>query len=220
MADRETIEVTVGPQGRLVVPAPLRRRLGIEAGDVLVARAKGGSSCARAPGRDSGAGTQPLRAHSPGRQSRRRAHSAPARRIGARERRVREARGWVVDASALLALLHAEPGAETVEEALENGAISTVNWSEVPATLARQRYRRRRSTWRRGDVEALGLEIVPFTVEDAEQAAALWGPTRQVGLSLGDRACLGLARRLGLPALTADRAWLELDLGVQVQTIR
>jgi AbrB family looped-hinge helix DNA binding protein len=40
MAKRQTIEVTVGPQGRLVVPAPLRRRLGIEAGDVLVARAQ------------------------------------------------------------------------------------------------------------------------------------------------------------------------------------
>jgi AbrB family looped-hinge helix DNA binding protein len=41
MAKRQTIDVTVGPQGRLVVPAPLRRRLGIEAGDVLVARAQG-----------------------------------------------------------------------------------------------------------------------------------------------------------------------------------
>ncbi len=130
---------------------------------------------------------------------------------------MREARGWVVDASALLALLHAEPGAETVEEALENGAISTVNWSEVQQRSLASRID---VDDLRGDVEALGLEIVPFTVEDAEQAAALWGPTRHVGLSLGDRACLGLARRLGLPALTADRAWLELDLGVQVQTIR
>jgi PIN domain nuclease of toxin-antitoxin system len=124
---------------------------------------------------------------------------------------------YVVDASALLALLHSEPGADVVEEALERSAISTVNWSEV--------YQR----WvahgvdvagLRADVEALGLAIVPLTVEDAEHAAELWSATRQLGLSLGDRACLALARRLGLPALTADRAWLELDLEVEVQAIR
>jgi len=128
-----------------------------------------------------------------------------------------EGAGCVLDASALLALLHAEPGAAVVEEALEQAAISTVNWSEV--------YQR----WvARGvdvgglgaDVEALGLEIVPFTVDDAERAAELWSPTRRLGLSLGDRACLGLARRLGLPALTADRAWLDLDLDVEVRAIR
>jgi ribonuclease VapC len=128
-----------------------------------------------------------------------------------------EPRGWVVDASALLAMLHAEPGADIVETALEEGAISTVNWSEV----------QQRSLARgidvadlRGDMEALGLAIMPFTVEDAEQAAQLWSTTRHLGLSLGDRACLGLAQRLGLPALTADRAWLDLDVGIRVQTIR
>jgi PIN domain nuclease of toxin-antitoxin system len=57
-------------------------------------------------------------------------------------------------------------------------------------------------------------------VEDAEQAAELCSLTRQHGLSLGDRACLGLARRLGLPALTADRAWLDVNSGVEVQAIR
>ena len=125
--------------------------------------------------------------------------------------------GCVIDASALLALLHSEPGAEVVEEVLEQAAISTVNWSEV--------YQR----WiahgvdvagLRADVEALGLEIVPLTVEDAEQAAELWSATRLRGLSLGDRACLALARRLVRPALTADRAWLDLGLGVEVRAIR
>lgn len=123
----------------------------------------------------------------------------------------------VLDASAVLALLHSEPGADVVEEALDHAAISTVNWSEV--------YQR----WiahdvdvsdLRADTEALGLQIVPFTVDDAEQAAELWSATRHLGLSLGDRACLGLARRLGQPALTADRAWLDADLGVEIQTIR
>ena len=123
----------------------------------------------------------------------------------------------VLDASALLALLHSEPGAEIVEEAVERAALSTVNWSEV---YQRWLARGVDVTDLRADMEALGIEIVPFIVEDAEEAAELWSLTRQRGLSLGDRACLGLARRLGLPVLTADRAWLDVDLGVDVQAIR
>jgi ribonuclease VapC len=71
----------------------------------------------------------------------------------------------------------------------------------------------------RADIESLGLEIAPFTVDDAEQAAGLGPPTRHV-LSLGDRACLALAHRLDLPVLTADRSWLRLGLGVDVEPIR
>ena len=125
--------------------------------------------------------------------------------------------GCVIDASALLALLHSEPGAEVVEEVLEQAAVSTVNWSEV---YQRWVAREVDVAGLRADVEALGLEIVPLTVEDAEQAAELWSATRLRGLSLGDRACLALARRLARPALTADRAWLDLGLGVEVRAIR
>jgi ribonuclease VapC len=72
----------------------------------------------------------------------------------------------------------------------------------------------------RAETEALGVAIMPFTADDAEQTAELFSRTRHLGPSLGDRACLGLARRLGRPALTADRAWLEADLGVEVRAIR
>ena len=123
----------------------------------------------------------------------------------------------VLDASALLALLHSEPGAEIVEEAVEGAAISTVNWAEV---YQRWLARGVDVTDLRADLEAIGIQIVPFIVEDAEQAAELWSLIRQHGLSLGHRACLALARRLGLPALTADRAWLDVDSGVEVQAIR
>jgi ribonuclease VapC len=61
---------------------------------------------------------------------------------------------------------------------------------------------------------------VPFSAEDAERAAVLWPLGRQIGLSLGDRACLALAERLRRPALTADRSWLELELDVEVRPIR
>jgi ribonuclease VapC len=123
----------------------------------------------------------------------------------------------VLDASALLAMLHGEPGADVVEEAAEDAAISTVNWSEV---YQRVLARGVDVAGLRSDVEAFGLEVVPFTVDDAELAAEYSPVTRHLGLALGDRACLALARRLGLPALTADRSWLELEVGVRIQAIR
>jgi len=130
---------------------------------------------------------------------------------------VSDARIFVLDASAVLAMLHRETGAETVQAAVDQGAISTVNWSEV---YQRSLDRGIDVARLRADIEALGLEIVPFTVDDAERAAEFRSATRHIGLSLGDRACLALARRLVLPALTADRSWIDLDLGVDVQTIR
>lgn len=128
-----------------------------------------------------------------------------------------EGQGPVLDASALLAMLHAEPGAERVEAVVDGAAMSAVNWSEVcQQSLARGID----LSGLRADVEALGLDILGFTAGDAERAAELWPVTRRLGLSLGDRACLALASRLGAQALTADRSWLELELGLEVQSIR
>jgi len=70
------------------------------------------------------------------------------------------------------------------------------------------------------DVCALGLVILPFTVEEAEYAGRLWQQTRQLGLSLGDRACLSLGHNLQAPVLTADRAWTTLDLPVIIHLLR
>lgn len=70
------------------------------------------------------------------------------------------------------------------------------------------------------ELRDLGITFFPFTAEDAEASAKLWPGTRAFGLSLGDRACLALALRLGLPALTADEAWQQLSAGVEVQVIR
>jgi ribonuclease VapC len=114
-------------------------------------------------------------------------------------------------------MLHAEPGGDAVERAVDRAAISTVNWSEVwQRSIARNVV----TSGLRAEIEALGVEIVAFTGVDAERAADLWSSTRSLGLSLGDRACLALASRLERPALTADRSWLELDLGVEIRTIR
>ena len=67
---------------------------------------------------------------------------------------------------------------------------------------------------------SLHIEVIPFDTADAYLAADLRQPTQQYGLSLGDRACLALARQLRVAVLTADRRWAELDIGLDVQVIR
>lgn len=121
----------------------------------------------------------------------------------------------VLDASALLAWLQSEPGGELVEEKLAVGAISSLNWSEV---LQKSLAHGIDVTGLRQDLEALGLVIMPFDADDAEQAARLW--SQGSGLSLADRACLALGLRLGAPVLTADRLWARVSLEVAVQVIR
>jgi ribonuclease VapC len=122
-----------------------------------------------------------------------------------------------LDASALIAMLRDEPGGDVVEELLETATISSVNWSEVVQKAL---------DWKteiaglRQDLEALGLEVVPFTALLAETTAELRSSTRQAGLSLGDRACLALASVLGLPAITADRIWLDLGLPLEIRAVR
>lgn len=131
--------------------------------------------------------------------------------------------GPVLDASALLTYLRDEPGAEMVTEAIAGGgAISTVNLAEVLATAATRGSDPAElveKLVRRGLLEG-ALAVVPFTTADAIEAARLRPLTRAEGLSLGDRSCLALARRLHAPALTADRTWLDLAVDVIVRPIR
>jgi ribonuclease VapC len=117
----------------------------------------------------------------------------------------------VLDASALLAWLQDEPGAEVIEGELASSAISSVNWSEV---LQKSLAHGVDVTGLRTDLEALGLTIVPFDVHDAERAARLWTPGSR--LSLADRACLALGLQHDLPVWTADRLWTQVATGVRV----
>lgn len=123
----------------------------------------------------------------------------------------------VLDASALLALIRQEPGHERVASALGDAAMSTVNVSEVLAKIARDGDDP--AAWA-GWMNRLDLRWVSFDREQALLTAMLVRPARSLGLSLGDRACLALARQLRCPALTADRAWLKLDAGVVIELIR
>lgn len=109
----------------------------------------------------------------------------------------------VLDASAILAFLVGEPGAELTEKALEAGAAcSTVDWSEVA-----QKVRAAGADWpvAASLLASYGLAVQDATLEDAERAAQLWERGR--GLSLADRFCLALADRLDAEVFTADAAW-------------
>jgi len=64
------------------------------------------------------------------------------------------------------------------------------------------------------------IAVEPVTTEDAIEIARLRPLTRKHRLSLGDRACVALARRLGASAVTADGAWSAADLDVNVRRIR
>lgn len=126
-------------------------------------------------------------------------------------------RSAVLDASALLAMLHGEPGGEAVQGFVHTAVMSSVNWSEV---VQKSLERQVEVNGLRQDLEALGLRIVPFSVTQAEHAALLRARTRHLGLSLGDRACLALAAELRLPAVTADRTWGDLALEVEIRVTR
>lgn len=124
----------------------------------------------------------------------------------------------VIDASALLAILNQEPGAEKLtHELLSSAAASTVNLAEVHSKLV-SRGLRPGDAWQ-ATLSAIG-EAMPFTLEHARIAGNLVAKTHPVGLSLGDRACLALGLALRLPIYTADRSWKKLRLGVRIDVIR
>lgn len=128
----------------------------------------------------------------------------------------------VLDASALLAFVFEEHGAPVVEELIESGGcyLSAVNYSEVLLKLGERGVT---ATQLASDFEERGfldlVEIVDFTAEMAEAAADLWESTRTLGLSLGDRVCLALAKSYGVPAVTTDREWTKVP-DVTVRPIR
>ncbi|MFH1176704.1 MAG: type II toxin-antitoxin system VapC family toxin [Acidobacteriota bacterium] len=123
----------------------------------------------------------------------------------------------VLDASALLAVLAAEPGWEDVAELVPGAAMSAVNVAEVVGKLADRGMPEEEI---REALGGLGLEVVPFDESTALAAGMLLPETKQHGLSLGDRACLALARLRSVPAVTTDRAWANLTLGVEIRVLR
>lgn len=122
---------------------------------------------------------------------------------------------YVLDASAVLALLNNERGADVVQSALTDSIcfMSVVNWSEVARKLVTRSLAVEPVAQ---TLVGLGLEFKEFDYNQAVAAARLDAPA----ISLGDRACLALAQSLGVVALTADQIWQTFALGIPVQLIR
>ncbi len=127
--------------------------------------------------------------------------------------------GVALDASALLALLLGEPGAETVKASLDGALLCTVNLAEIVSHYAKLGALR-------DDIETmlrpLPIRVVPVDAALSYEAGMLRPLTLAGGLSLGDRYCLALAKREGIPAVTAERRWPDIAVaaGVMVNLIR
>lgn len=124
----------------------------------------------------------------------------------------------VLDTSAVLALIKSEAGGNLVGPLVLSSLISTVNFSECLAKMV---------DWDPVEparayaaLHLLDLNIVDFDTGLARRSGELRAVTRKAGLSFADRACLALAEREGLPAVTADRRWSELDIGIEIRLIR
>jgi ribonuclease VapC len=124
---------------------------------------------------------------------------------------------YVLDASAVLALLNQEPGMNRVEALLADSCMGAVNYCEVLGKLIDAGMPEQEA---RESVELLNVEVVGFDADLARLAAVLRTSTKKLGLSLGDRSCLALALSRRNTAVTAERVWPKLKLGVKIELIR
>jgi PIN domain nuclease of toxin-antitoxin system len=123
----------------------------------------------------------------------------------------------VLDSSAVLAVFFNEPGAEIVLRIMRGAQLSTVNLAEVHTRMLESGASPQQAwDW----INRLQCEVCFFTDEQARDAAELRSVTRPYGLSLGDRACLALAIDRKAKAYTADKAWKNLSLGIEIEVIR
>lgn len=125
-------------------------------------------------------------------------------------------RRFVLDSSAILALLWAEPGSEKVAEYLTKSSISAVNAAEVLTKLRESGITRENAT---SNFDELGIEIIDFDFKSAAETAELRISTKQLGLSLGDRACLALGIKLDATIVTADKSWAKFR-SAKIEVIR
>lgn len=125
---------------------------------------------------------------------------------------------FVFDASAILAILQHERGAETLtDEIRRNAVVSTVNLAEVQAKLVKKGHDPEEA-WE--DALSMMTLVEPFTSDQARIAGDLIATTEKYGLSLGDRSCLALAIALKAPVYTTEQVWKDLKVGVPIHVIR
>ena len=126
---------------------------------------------------------------------------------------------YILDTSALLAHLWQEPGEARVAQLLltEHCLLGATNLAEVVTKMTERGLPVSEVST---VVNSLNVDIIPLTQKQAEVAGILRQTTRHLGLSLGDRACLALAKTMDGIAITADRPWQALNLGIAIECIR
>ncbi len=122
----------------------------------------------------------------------------------------------ILDTSAIIALIKNEKGADIVKSNLKGSIMSSVNYSEAVAVLARKMPREIIISI----LNKLVPEVIDFDQLQAIESGILYQQTKEFGLSFGDRACLTLAKIKALPVLSADKIWLDLKLDVEIKIIR
>jgi PIN domain nuclease of toxin-antitoxin system len=115
----------------------------------------------------------------------------------------------ILDASALLALIQNENGADIVRPLLNGAVMSSINVAEVMTALQRVDISPKESCT---SISEIIKTIVPFDLEQAQYVAELQPYVQHKGLSLGDRACISLGQKLQAPVYTADKIWADLRL--------
>jgi PIN domain nuclease of toxin-antitoxin system len=123
----------------------------------------------------------------------------------------------VLDTSALIAYVWAEPGAQVVASLIGDAVISSVNLAEAVTIFVAKGMTLDQA---RAMLAVVPIDVVDFDRALAERTGELVALTKRIGLSLGDRACLALADRERAPALTGDRIWAKLGLGIDIRLIR
>jgi PIN domain nuclease of toxin-antitoxin system len=125
----------------------------------------------------------------------------------------------VLDASVVLAYLHKESGWQAVEKTLQENKclISTVDYTEVVSKLAKKGLPAEAI---QNALDAVNLNLIDFDSALSMTAGLLRPLTKLAGLSLGDRACLALAKHRNAPALTTDHAWKNLNIDIAITVIR
>lgn len=123
----------------------------------------------------------------------------------------------ILDASAIIAVLKREPGADRVGAVAEGARVSALTIAEVATWLTVEGVQADQANTA---ISLFRLTVEPFHTNRALAAGFLVAKTRHRGLSLGDRACLALAIELGMPVMTGDRAWRDLNIGVDIRFFR
>jgi PIN domain nuclease of toxin-antitoxin system len=123
----------------------------------------------------------------------------------------------VLDASAILAVVHGEPGSDQVVPIMGGSLVSAVNYAEVATKLIDRGFSREAA---RQVMIGLGVRVADFDRDLADRTGELRVLTRHRGLSLGDRACLALAEREAAVVLTADRKWRDVVPNLEIRVVR